>query len=152
MDPYIEKAKADLAGVEQEISALHAQLSVLTTKKKKLTDFIALYSDDPSPPQQKISSISDGLVATLQRVSDWAALREQGAGATAKDRITSAVYAILSDGIPRHTRTLLDILRTDWDLEPGSTDKVIGLSNLLSRDDRFQADRAIGWSLKKETP
>jgi hypothetical protein len=133
MDPIITKAKDDLADINEQVRSL-------LEKKKKLESFLTVYdelaADDKKPPKEQNTLFGDFGVKIVPK------------GDTAKERITSAVAEILSDGSSKSTRALLEILKPAG-LEPGATDKVIGLSNLLSRDDRFMPDRTHGWSLKK---
>jgi len=139
-DPIVEKAKAELAEIIEKMSAL-ASLSV---RRKKLEAFIELYevpsqavAVEPGRPYEKVADLF--LQRTLAQVVEKT---------TAKARTTNAVAAMLSDGMPRRTQTLIQLL-ADQDIEIGAADKITGLSNLLSRDGRFEASRAVGWSLKK---
>lgn len=65
---------------------------------------------------------------------------------TIKDRITERVQALLSDGKPRHTRELVPYLRSEG-VDLKGKDPVLQVSSVLSRDSRFKASRAIGWTL-----
>lgn len=136
MDPLIEKAKTDYA-------ELTAEIKRLSDKAGKLKAFLDIYDEDAPAP--KVTRPGTEPIFMVPIITRPPSAQEAN---TAKAKITNAVAQILSDGKPRHTRDLLDILK-EQNLEPGATDKIIGLSNLLSRDDRFVADRSIGWSLKK---
>jgi hypothetical protein len=142
MDPLLEKAKADLAAVVQQIRDLAA-------KQKKLEAFISIY-DEPAP--QSTLVLGDAPPSSEDRIARALDLarreRDEALNQTAKARITNAVADILRDGEARHTRELLSILESRG-IHIGSADKVIGLSSLLSKDDRFVANRTFGWSLKK---
>lgn len=142
MDPIIEKAKADYAELSEQISRL-------SEKAAKLKAFLDIYDEPPPPVKIYRPSQADLAIPAFDGTIRRNVLSSISQDATtAKAKITNAVAEILSDGKPRHTRDLLEILKAEG-IEPGATDKVIGLSNLLSRDHRFEADRSIGWSLKK---
>lgn len=132
-DPIIQKAKADLAEIK-------AQVAPLLAKQRKLEAFLSIYSDDKSADSQSELPLSP--------FQAMVALANAGQRSPAKAIVTNAVYEILSDGNPRPTRQLLGLL-TERNIEVGGADKVLALSALLSRDDRFQASRAVGWSLKE---
>lgn len=126
MDDVIAKAKDELLLIDQEIRRLHA-------RKVKLQQFMRTYSELFD------SKLEDHLVPDDKDESDKKR--------PAKAIILDAVENILSDDNPRHTRILLDMLRMRG-IEVGGKDKVLALSALLSRDDRFESDRKVGWSLK----
>lgn len=137
MDPLIEKTKADIAEIDEQIAVLKAD-------RQMKASWLAMY-DKPRYGQQ----ISPGVTIPPPPKTSFAqSLPPPPAPTTAKARITDKVASILSDGVARHTRQLLPIL-APIGLLPGAADKVIGLANLLSRDPRFVADRTHGWTLKK---
>ncbi len=132
-DPIIDKAKTDLADIVKQMDALGA-------KRKKLEAFLSIYEE---PAEQ------GGVLGTKYVKVEFAGRKGiHEHQITQKAIITNAVYQILSASAPQHTRGLLKELSAEG-IEIGAADKVVGLSNLLSRDDRFQANRALGWSLKK---
>ncbi len=59
---------------------------------------------------------------------------------------------LLADGSHCHTRDLVKQLWARYGLEVRGSDKVLALSGLLSKDERFEANRSLGWSLKKAGP
>lgn len=127
MNDVISKAKTELHDIEQRVR-------VLLARKDKLTNFISTYAELFGPQ-----------AALDVRAPDPKASR--GAKQPpAKVIILSAVSDILMDGHRRSTRTLLDLLG-HRDIKVGGKDKLLALSALLSRDERFETDRKIGWSL-----
>jgi hypothetical protein len=136
MDPVIESAKAELANIEK-------QFQTLNKRREKLVQLLSLYNEIAAN-----NTATDGHVRIVVPAAPSATKK-----VTAKDRILDAVYTLLSDGRPRHTRVILNHLDA-LGVDVGGKDRVLALSALLSRDeDRgFVPSRTVGWSLKKANP
>jgi hypothetical protein len=126
-DPLIEKARTDLAAIAEEIGRLQL-------RHRKLAAFLDAYDD--APQQELLPTEDEKDDPSIPGVSN-------------KERVIRNAVQILSEMQPLHTRTLLQKLE-ERGITIGSTDKIIGLSSILSRDkQRFVASRSAGWSLKK---
>ena len=142
MDTILAKAKAELAVIDRQIARLHE-------KQARLQNFVQMYGElagtpiseaVSAPPEQSGPSFADHARAVM---------REVASGVTIKSRIAGAVSLILADGIPRHTRVLVPLLESQGIPITGK-DKFQAVSAILSTDDRFKADRSVGWSLDEE--
>jgi hypothetical protein len=65
---------------------------------------------------------------------------------TIKETILRQCQRLLADGKPRHTRELVAHLTSNG-VQLNGKDQVLQVSAILSKDDRFKADRKNGWSL-----
>ena len=142
MDTILSKAKAELAVIDRQIARLNE-------KQARLRDFVQVYGElagtVPSvpltvPPQQPEPTFTERARITMSELSK---------GVTLKSMIAGAVSMILADGTPRHTRALVPLIEKQG-IEISGKDKVQAVSAILSADDRFKADRSVGWSLNKE--
>lgn len=68
-----------------------------------------------------------------------------------KEQILRAAELKLSDGSSMRTADLVHMF-AEQGIDIGGKDPIASVSSILSRDDRFQASRKTGWSLKKESP
>ena len=70
-----------------------------------------------------------------------------------KSRVLEISEALIKRAGPIPTKALVDRLEANG-LEIGGSDKVLTVSVILSRSDRFKADRSLGWTLAepKENP
>lgn len=142
-DPLVQKASADLAAVREEILRLQA-------RERKLKQFIDAYADDETAPTLSNSGYTGAALdnfkaAMMARRAAYGAPSES----TTKGSVASAVQRILSDGKPRHTRELLELLKQEGVGLGGAADQILALSRILSQDKRFMPNRTLGWSLKK---
>ena len=134
-----------IAKARAQLSALQGKIAEFQSKQQRLREFIATFEELRGIPDDDGDSVAEGpsVIVQMERLS-----RGQK---PAKSIIADAVGATLRDGIPKHTRALLEMLDAVG-IEVGGKDKVLSLSAILSSDDRFQASRKVGWSLKKAEP
>lgn len=126
MDP-IQKAREELADLSRQRERIDVRMT-------ELQQFLRVYQS-LAQPQLPLEPKPEGLEP-----------RSKG------ERVIQAATEILSDGVPRSTRALLVELEKRG-VKIGGTDEVANLSAILSRDkQRFQASRAVGWSLKTKAP
>ena len=157
MDIY-SQAKQELSEIDSKISALHQ-------RRETLCAFLdlgsALYpAGTPNPgrsesPTEAVRawrvthSVSAGAARSPLRVQD-----NDRFASSNKARILAVCEEHLQLGAAR-TRDLLAAVE-EAGLEVGGTDKVGALSVMLSKAERFKADRKIGWTLvsthKEVTP
>lgn len=139
MSDTLSKALEDFKSIDGKIAALQK-------RRNELAQFIDLHQR--LYPTRDIFDM--GPDDSGNRLASTLAAATAEFDGTAKARIERAVSEILSDGAPRHTRVLLDELAKRG-IEVGGQNKVIALSSILSRNkDTFEADRKVGWRLKKE--
>jgi hypothetical protein len=143
MDPMTEKVRQDLQDANQEIAQLRAKILAVEKLAMKYQAFLDLYEDgvknDAGPPMPRF--IQGSVQASIP-------IEESQ---TAKARITNLVALLLADGGQKSTKELLEEIQKRG-VEPGSKDKYLALSALLSKDGRFVPDRKRGWSLKEDAP
>lgn len=146
MDHIIEKVRKDLASANEELVALTGRILELQRLAKKYTAFLELYEQETDPAVESINAAAAPLPRFIPGMpSDKTPIEESQ---TAKARITNLVATILADGRQMSTKDLLEEIQSRG-VEPGSKDKHLALSALLSKDGRFEPDRKLGWSLKK---
>jgi uncharacterized protein (DUF3084 family) len=145
-DNYVKKAKDDLEATEQEMHRLERDIARVRRTYEKLKAFIDAYStDDEAPVRVKLSQLptSHDFQTALKLQM------QQPQASTTKAIVSDAAYRLLRETQPLHSRQILSSLR-EQGIEVGqAADQLLALSRILSQDGRFQASRAIGWSLKE---
>lgn len=145
MDIY-SKAEAELSSIEQQIVALQR-------RQVELRQFVALGLKlfDAAPAQASLqlperkATQATGIIAMARTPRP----RE----GSMKSRVLEISKALIERFGPIPTKALVERLEANG-VEISGADKVVTVSVILSRSDRFKADRSLGWTLAepKENP
>ena len=130
MDAALQNALSARKSLEEQIQALNGRLT-------KINNFISLYDEfaqGRAPTEAAIPPVAMGGSGTMTVL-----LR--------KTSIVDQAVEILSDGYPRTTKVLLNLLSERGAKLSGKRPH-INLSSMLSRDPRFLNERGKGWSLE----
>ena len=140
MDIY-QKALRELAIIESEIEEK-------TRRRDALREFISmgnsLFQESRNSMAHHPSLFDDDEAAHAAQVHSRASRSN-----TLSHRVAIAVEAILKSHGPTATKELLPLLE-EQGIEIGGENKVSTLSVLLSRNERFVANRSTGWKLRPE--
>lgn len=145
MDIY-SKAEAELNSIDQQISALQrrqVELRQFVTLGRKLFDATSVQGALHLSDRQATQATGVSAMARTPRPRDG----------SMKSRVLEISEALIKRAGPIPTKALVDRLEANG-LEIGGSDKVLTVSVILSRSDRFKADRSLGWTLAepKENP
>ena len=110
---------------------IESQIRELNERLRKIEAFISLYDE-----------FAQGVTSSASAVSS-----SPNVGGDKKLSVPEAVAAILSDGYPRQTHILLNMLESQG-IKIGGAKPHINLSSTLSRDSRFiSKGPKVGWTL-----
>lgn len=129
MSQFTIEAKRQLELLVAERGQLEAQLRRLDSQITALRSYVALDS---------------GEFAVDVAVPVPSLLRRQ----SVKDKVVEIARSLLADGKTMHTVDLVVQLEAAG-VDIGGADKRLTVSSILSRDAGFQANRKVGWSLRK---
>lgn len=144
----LERARNEIAEIDALLANLDKQRVPLEKRKNDLRAWIELGqrlfgSGLPHP--------SADFKESLQR----SALRQVARPASMKAQILQISEKVISEGGPLPTRDLIPLIEAEG-VQITGADKMVTVSVILSRSDRFMSDRTLGWSLvrphKEETP
>ena len=139
-------AETELNLIDQQIAALQRRqvsLREFVTLGRKLFDAPAVQASLGLPDRQATEATGFAVMARAARPRDG----------TVKARILETTEAIIKDHGRIHTKALIERLEANG-IENGGADKTVTVSVILSRSERFKADRSLGWGMaeKKENP
>ena len=129
-----------LQNARNEKQRIEAQMASLRDRLHEVDSFIAMYMQFAAPKLAPLP-MPPIVIRPAKKLS-----------------LPDAVAALIGDGPPLQTSTLLDsLLHHGYEIGGGERAKQLtNLSSTLSRDARFQNKRGIGWSLiapqKVESP
>jgi hypothetical protein len=140
MDIY-SKAQSELNSIDQQIAALQR-------RQVELRQFVALghklFNETPVqaslrlPERQATQATGIAALIRTPRPRDG----------TMKSRVLEISEMLINRFGPIPTKALVDHLQANG-VEISGSDKGLTVSVILSRSDRFKADRSIGWTLSK---
>ena len=131
-----------LQNARNEKQRIEAQMASLRDRLREVDSFIAMYQQFTAPQLPPLPLPMPPIVIRPAK----------------KPSLPDAVAALIGDGPPLQTSTLLDsLLHHGYEIGGGERAKQLtNLSSTLSRDARFRNQRGIGWSLiapqKVESP
>lgn len=145
MDIY-SKAEAELNSLEKQISTLQRrqeELRQFVTLGRKLFDVTPAQASLQLPECQATQATGINAVARTPRPRDG----------SMKSRVLDISEALIGRFGPIPTKPLVERLEANG-VEISGADKVVTVSVILSRSERFKADRSLGWTLvePKENP
>ena len=145
MDIFLT-AETELNLIDQQIAALQRRqvsLREFVTLGRKLFDAPSVQASFVLPDRQATEATGFSVMARAARPRDG----------TVKARILETTEAIIKDHGRIHTKALIERLEANG-IEIGGADKTVTVSVILSRSERFKADRSFGWGMaeKKENP
>ena len=146
MDIY-SQAEAELHSIDQQISKLQR-------RQVELSEFVSLGRKLFDTDSVKLSFAFHGGNATQQAAGSLTTPRvPRPRDGSMKARVLKISEALINSFGPIRTKALVERLEANG-LEIGGADKGVTVSVILSRSDRFVADRSNGWSLAgpKENP
>ena len=136
----------ELRGIEQRRQALEARASKLQMFLRVSEDLGFLTSGRPSEPSGGTLPLPPAL--ELPPLPQLPPLRGRQGAVTQKEKITDFCAELLEIGFPMKTSELLRELESA-NIEVGGANKLLTVSALLSKDDRFVPNRKEGWSIKR---
>lgn len=145
MDIY-SKAEAELNSIDQQIAALQRrqiELRQFVTLGRRLFDATPVQASLALPERQATQETGIAAMARTRRPRDG----------SMKARILETTETLIKSYGRIHTKPLIERLEANG-IEIGGADKAVTVGVILSRSDRFQADRSLGWGLaqSKENP
>ncbi len=152
MNDLVTKAQQELASIRKQLTDMDFRRRELESRANKLhmllkvtEDLGYLQATNPSkapeagplplPPLPPLPKLSASLTVVTE-------------GKTQKEKITDFCAELLAVGFPMKTSELLQELQQAG-IEVGGANKLLTVSALLSKDDRFVPSRKEGWSLKR---
>ncbi|QWF18701.1 hypothetical protein [Lysobacter capsici] len=149
MITYSKKPQELLAEIDGQVQKLRHELTTLLARREKVVQLIELSNElglavDPKPPLPLPPPLPARPAPLVQFRDDLGnVVPHQSVKASASDRVAS----YLSDGSREKTAALLKRLDNEGIVIRGK-DRVLALSAILSKDERFEASRKLGWALK----
>lgn len=145
MDIY-SKAQSELNSIDQQIATLQrrqVELRQFVALGLKLFDEAPVQASLYLPERQATQATGIDAMARTPRPRDG----------TMKSRVLEISETLIKRFGPIPTKALVERLQANG-VEISGADKVVTVSVILSRSDRFKADRSLGWTLAapKENP
>ena len=145
MDIY-SKAKAELNSIDQQIATLQR-------RQVELRQFVSLGSKlfDAAPVQAML--IPPDRLAAQEGKTTVLPCTPRPRDGSMKARVLDFTESHIRNFGRIHTKQLIECLEANG-IEIGGADKAVTVGVILSRSNRFQADRSHGWGLveSKENP
>lgn len=138
MDIY-QKALVELSTIESEIAE---KIRRRDTLRQFISMGQSLFKDSKNLFDQPVSAV-------IVTASPHDHLRTKMIRNTLSSRVGVAVEAILNAQGPTATKDLLPMLEAQG-IEIGGENRIATLSVILSRNNKFIADRTTGWKLRSE--
>lgn len=156
----IEQAQSELADIEQKIAAVEP----LRPRREQLRAWLALTmqiypdiaaADEPAPATTVKVPASATTTQMLSELWPDNMLVRRRTTKTQKELVVEAATEIILAEGPMLSRAIAERMKARG-IELGGADPASAVSSILSRDDKFESDRAAGgWVLTsphKETP
>jgi hypothetical protein len=144
-DGVVERARADLAKLEERESSLAVQLRDVRERADKLRAFLDVYRQ-----YAQTSSVQD-VAASAPRPPSRRSKEGLTPGTRGANLEEVAFQAVKRAGRPQEIGQLLAEVRGAG-LEPGGARPATNLSSVLSRSNRLRFDRGVGWVLAEWPP
>lgn len=138
-DQFKREAKEKVEALNKELGSLNDRRLILEAKRNALLAYLAA---DEQVGVHIVHSI-----AQTESQSNYIG-KHGNAKIPVKDQILSSAVSLLADGKPRHSADLLSHFLREG-IPVGGINKILTISSILSRDDRFVANRKYGWTLAK---
>lgn len=132
MNTFVQEAQEKLSVLQRELDSLNASRRRVEAKITALRAY--LVAEDVTVE-----------IHAEDRVTRSTFVKK----VTLKDLVVECALKVLSDGRPRTTEELLNVLLSEK-IVIGGVNKLTTLSSILSRDKLFQASRKFGWSLRNK--
>ena len=148
MNDLVTKAQQELASIRKQLTDMDFRRRELESRANKLHMLLKV-TEDLGYLQAANPAKAPGVgPLPLPPLPPLPTLSVATEGKTQKEKITDFCAELLAVGFPMKTSELLQELQQAG-IEVGGANKLLTVSALLSKDDRFVPSRKEGWSLKR---
>ena len=136
-DPILRAAREERSRLERTIASAKTRIA-------EIDSFLQMYASlaaQAGVPTPELPEALSGLAP------DGGEVIEISRPLTVKETVITKCQQLLEDGRPRHTRDLLDALMV-MGVKLRGKNRLLQVSAILSKEDRFVSDRARGWTLR----